>query len=154
MGDLRTSHRPHPKKMDKPKSTLIFPNLLNTLYHIYTFVLVHCQLHEHLYASLSMRMNCLHMCTNIHMFVQVNVNEQFSLFVPFDSCSKTVSRASATNGEVNDAKNDKVNMWLVHSSFASPLTWMCKYGIRCTVRHRCLTPCVLKSDISKIFGKF
>ncbi len=86
-------------------------------------------LHEHLYASVSVRMNCFHMCTNIHMFVHVNANEPFSLFVPFDSCSKTASRASATNGEANDDSN----MWLVHSSFASlfasPLAWMGKCGI-------------------------
>ncbi len=86
-------------------------------------------LHEHLYASVSVWMNCLHMCTNIHMFVHVNTNEPFSPFVPFDSCSKTASRASATNDEANDATNDKANMWLVHSSFALPLAQMCKCGI-------------------------
>ncbi len=41
-------------------------------------------LHEHSYASVSVQMNCFHMCTNIHMFVHVNANEPFSPFVPFD----------------------------------------------------------------------
>ncbi len=75
-------------------------------------------------------MNYLHMCTNIYMFVHVNTNEPFSQFVVFDSCLKTASRANATNGEANDATNEEVNMWLLHSSFASPLARMCKCGIR------------------------
>ncbi len=91
-------------------------------------------LHQHSYASVSARMNCFHMCTNIHMFVHFNTFEPFSPFVPFDSCSKTASRACATNGETNDAMNDEVNMWLVHSSFtspfASPRARLCKCGSR------------------------
>ncbi len=47
-----------------PKSEL---NLL----HIYTFVLVPRHLHEHSYASVSVRKNCFHMRTNIHMFVHI-----------------------------------------------------------------------------------
>ncbi len=46
---------------------------------------------------------------------------------------KTASRASATNGEANDAINDEANMWLVRLSFASlftsPLARLCKFGI-------------------------
>ncbi len=63
-------------------------------------------------------MNCFYMRTNIHIFVHVNTNEPFSPFVPFDSCWKTASRASAAN----DATNDGANMWLVRSSFASLFT--------------------------------
>ncbi len=73
------------------------------------------------------------MYTNIHVFIHVNANELFSPFVPFDPCSKTALRASATNYEANDATNDEANMWLVHLSFASlfalPLARMCKCGI-------------------------
>ncbi len=67
-------------------------------------------MHEHSYASVSVRMNCFHTCTNIHIFVHINANELFSPFVPFDSCSKTASRASATNGKANDATNEEKNM--------------------------------------------
>ncbi len=81
-------------------------------------------LHKHSYTSVSVRMNCFHMCTNIHMFVYINANEPFLPF-PFDSCSKIASRTSVTNGEANDA----TNMRLVHSSFASPLARICNCSI-------------------------
>ncbi len=79
---------------------------------------------------------CLCLCANelfahVWMFVHVNANEPFSPFVLFGLCSKTASRSSATNGEANEATNDEANMWLVHSSFASPLAWMCKCGREC-----------------------
>ncbi len=69
-----------------------------------------CHLYKHSYAS-SVRMKCFHMRTNIHIFVRINANEPFLAFVPFDSCGKTASRASALNGEANDATNDEMNMW-------------------------------------------
>ncbi len=102
-------------------------------------------LHEHLYSSVSMRMNCFHMRPNIYMFVHINVNEPFSPFVPFDSCWKTATRASTTNGEANDATNDKANIWLVRLSFASPFTRMCKCG-------KSNTTCGRLGDISPLIN--
>ncbi len=60
----------------------------------------------------------------------VRTHEPFSPFVPFDSCWKTASRASATNSEANGATNDEANMWLVRSLFALPLAQMHKCDIR------------------------
>ncbi len=78
----------------------IFENFLMLHLHIRARASPH-HLHEHSYASVSVRMNCFHMHMIIHMFVNVNANELFSRFVPFDSCWKTASRASATNDEGN-----------------------------------------------------
>ncbi len=55
-----------------------------------------------------------------------NANRHLS---PLTRVWKTASRASATNGKANDAMNDDANMWLIRSSFASPLARMCKCGI-------------------------
>ncbi len=107
-------------------------NLIPHLQHIRARASPH-HLHECSYSSVSVRMNCFHIRMNIHMFVQINANEPFSPFVPFDSCWKTASRASAKNGEANDATNDEANMWLVRSLFASLFTSsfarMCKYSV-------------------------
>ncbi len=76
-------------------------------------------------------MKCLHMRTNVHMFVHINANRHSS---PSTRVQKTASRASAVNGKANDAINDEANMWLVCSSFvllfASPLAQTCKCSIR------------------------
>ncbi len=66
-----------------------------------------------------------------HSYVRThNANRHSS---PLTRVQKTASRASATNGEANNATNDEANMWSVRSSFAllfaSPLARMCKYGI-------------------------
>ncbi len=65
-----------------------------------------------------------HVCTH-------NANHHSS---PLTYVQKTTSRASATNGEANDAMNDEVNMRFVRSSFAllftSALARMCKCGIK------------------------
>ncbi len=106
----------------------MFVYMLNEIlisYHIYTFVLVPCLATcTNICMPVCVRMKCF------YKFKHVNANEPFSPFVPFDSCWKTASRAIATNVEASDATNDEANMWLVHSSFASPLTRMCKCGIR------------------------
>ncbi len=54
------------------------------LYSIYTFVLVPRHLHEHSYASVSVRKSCFHMRMNIHMFVHITR----IAIVLFDSYSK------------------------------------------------------------------
>ncbi len=69
-----------------------------------------CHLYKHLYVSVPVQMKCFHMCTNIHMFIHINVNELFSPFVPSDSCWKTTSRVSTTNSEANDVMNDEANL--------------------------------------------
>ncbi len=77
---------------------------------------------------------CLRLCAKelfSHAYVHTrNVNRHSS---PMTRVQKTASRASATNGQPNDATNDETNMWLVHSSFAlllaSPLARMCKCSI-------------------------
>ncbi len=88
-------------------------------------------LQEHSYASVSVRMNCFHMRTNIHMFVHVSRMNHSS---PLTRVRKTALRASTTNGEANDATNDDANMCLVRLSFVSlfdsPLAQMCKRGFR------------------------
>ncbi len=71
-----------------------------------------------------------------HLHVRTHNSNRHSS--PLTRVRKTASRASATNGEANNAPNDKTNMWLVRSSFASPLARMCKCGIRCCLQHAAL----------------
>ncbi len=61
---------------------------------------------------------------------------------PLTRVRKTASRASATNGKANDTMDDEANMWLVRSSFASPLARMCKCGIRELTNVRIRLKCV------------